>query len=74
MQLVYTNFFTVLSLLKLPQSYFIYGRITKSNSVSDDVPELLFSGEVSGLFSLYSETSWRKLYIKNMINNILTPI
>ena len=57
MQLVYTNFFTVLSLLKLPQSYFIYGRITESNSVSDDVPGLLFSGEALDLFFLYSEIS-----------------
>ena len=59
--------------MKLPHSYFIYGRITESNSVSDDVPGLLFSGEVLDLFSLYSEISWWKLCIKNAIN-ILTLI
>ena len=73
MQLVYTNFFTVLSLLKLPHSYFIYGKITKSNSVSDDIPVLLFA-EVSDVFFLYAEISWRNLCIKNAINNILTLI
>ena len=33
-----------------------------------------FPGEVLDLFSLYSEISWRKLCIKNAINNILTLI
>ena len=67
-------FFIVLSLLKLPHSYFIYGRITESNSVSDDIPGFVLSGEVLDLFSLYSGISWQKLCIKNAINNILTLI
>ena len=71
---IYTNFFIVLALLKLPHSYFFYGRITKSNSLADDIPGLLFSRGVLGLSSLYSEIIWRMLSIKNVINNILTLI
>ena len=48
--------------------------MTESNSVSYDVPGLLFSAEDLDLFSLYSEISWRKLCIKNAINNILALI
>ena len=69
--LIFSYFFHYLKLL---HSYFIYGRMTESNSVSYDVPGLLFSAEDLDLFSLYSEISWQKLCIKNAIHNILTLI